>query len=155
MKEQLKKFLSAIGKIITFDEVNDHYWYGGNRAKAAKSPSEQETLQTCNLCGMTDSQNHILNHGSHPAMLALRENAHYQIISHLQTGAKDTSIEGSDKIYHTLHMLWTASTPTPDLWIRRWDRILTDSFTNQLVKFQYEERRRQYSNNPKRITSDN
>ena len=121
----------------TMKILYDHYWHGGNRAKAAKSPSEKETLQTCDLCGMIDSQNHILNHCSHPAMLALRENAHHQIISHLQSGAKDTSIDGSDKIYHTLHMIWTASTPTPELWIGRWDRTLTDSFTNKLVKFQY------------------
>ena len=38
---------------------------------------------------------------------------------------------------HSIYMLWTASIPTPDLWIGRWDRTLTDSFTNRLVKFQY------------------
>ena len=56
--------------------IFNKHWHGGNRGKMKTADDEERTLNMqCHLCGDMDSQDHLLQHCTHPDVCVVRRGA--------------------------------------------------------------------------------
>lgn len=117
---------SQINRIIF-----DLHWHGGNRSKEENlSQQERNEQSKCNLCGRTDSQDHILNSCRNPIMKMVRTEGMRMILHHLREGSRQ--IETS-AVTTELIKIWQQPTISPEMWIGRWKKATTTTIV-ELVK---------------------